>query len=191
MIFICADVTQIHSTEQQNGTHSECLQLKLKYLTYVVFTSQPYRHFSINRALIPSHYIVLRPALSLKKDDISAFSPSFGISGVNHVDSGRLQQPLCSTAVSIHPKSKTGVKTRPTRCVVSLKTLVLTWWDMWRKPKLDTHRAQCRGVKGFPSSWIHVLNSSKTSKQSSCPKKKHTQHCRQQMWQWLIATFRD
>lgn len=37
-----------------------------------------------------------------------------------------------------------------------------------------TDRAQCRGVKGFPSSWINVLNSSKTSKQSSCPvDKKH------------------
>lgn len=34
---------------------------------------------------------------------------------------------------------------------------------------VDTDRAQCRGVKGFPSSWINVLNSSKTSKQSSCP----------------------
>lgn len=41
--------------------------------------------------------------------------------------------------------------------------------------QINTHRAQCRGVKGFPSSWINVLNSSKTSKQSSCPENKYTQ----------------
>lgn len=37
----------------------------------------------------------------------SAVSPSFGISGVNHVDPSRLQQPLCSTAVAIHPTDMT------------------------------------------------------------------------------------
>lgn len=37
----------------------------------------------------------------------SAASPSFGISGVDHVDPSRFQQPLCSTAVAIHPTSKT------------------------------------------------------------------------------------
>ncbi len=34
---------------------------------------------------------------------------------------------------------------------------------------IDTHRAQCSGVKGFPSWILHGLSSSKTSKQSSWP----------------------
>lgn len=55
--------------------------------------------------------------------------------------------------------------------------------------RINTHRAQCRGVKGFPSSWINVLNSSKTSKQSSCPEEKHTQHWSQQTVERLLAGF--
>lgn len=33
--------------------------------------------------------------------------PSLGISGVNHVNTSRLQQPLCRTAVAIHPANTT------------------------------------------------------------------------------------
>lgn len=54
----------------------------------------------------------------------------------------------------------------------------LLWHTMVQEGHLGqliTYRAQCRGVKGFPSSWINVLNSSKTSKQSSCPDNKQTQ----------------
>lgn len=55
-------------------------------------------------------------------------------------------------------------------------------WMRW------TYRAQCSGVKGFPSLILHGLISSKTSKQSSWPAKiRHT--LRRQFSSWFTYNF--
>lgn len=87
---------------------------------------------------------------------LSSDLPSFGISGVNHLNASTLQQSLCRTAVAVHPKQNNNnqstelltLNQRSVCCCLFVYTkYVLTTNIYW----LTEHSAG--GWKGFP---LHV-----------------------------------
>ena len=95
--------------------------------------------------------------------------PSFSVPKVNQLCSQGFHQQFSSTIMAIDSDENRQTRSRTITGTMQY-TRVKCYLGYCRGNGGCTHRAQCKGLKGLPSWILNGLCSSKTSKQSSCPK---------------------
>lgn len=125
-------------------------------------TAQQMRRLMDNKAVLAvviSHAICTCPRANLVETCTCVMNkkrvhqPSFGVSGVNHVDPGRFQQPLRSAAVAIHPTNNRSLQLPLcNKCFLLMQVINFDtdWQAAWAYAALILTEHSAGEWKGFP-----------------------------------------